>query len=52
VIPPWLAADPLAQRLTGLDADQVCEVCERAAILEFSGGLSRADAEAEASGGA
>jgi hypothetical protein len=52
MIQPWLAADPLAKRLDGLDAETIYEVAERAAILEYEAGMDRETAEAEASGGA
>lgn len=49
--PAYLTADPLAARLAGLDDDAIYDLCERAAIMEFDGGMDRAAAEAEATGG-
>lgn len=50
-LPPWLAADPLAPVLTGLDPEQVAELCERAAILEHDAQMDRTTAELTATGG-
>jgi hypothetical protein len=52
LVPPWLAADHLAARLTGLDAEQIYDLAERSAILEYCAGMTRAEAEGEATGGA
>jgi hypothetical protein len=47
MVPDWLLSDPLAARLIryGMDENDVCELVERAAILEHEGGKLRRDAE-------
>lgn len=49
--PDWLAADPLAPVLDGLDPEQVYALAERAAILEHGANLDRQTAELAATGG-
>ena len=50
-LPAWLAADPLAPVLVGLTPDQIGEITERAAILEYGAHLDRQTAELQATGG-
>ena len=48
--PEWLASDPLIPRLRGMAIDEMANICERAAILEYEGGVDRQKAEAMAMG--
>lgn len=50
-LPDWLAADPLAPVLVGLDPEQVADLCERAAVLEHDAHFDRTTAELTATGG-
>ena len=52
ILPSWLSADPLAARLPHLDAEDLYDLAERAAILEFDCNLDRRTAELIATGGA